>query len=610
MSERFRWADARERLRALTPAERRTLLVLSRLPLLWTEALNKIGQLGAEGTAYAVVGRLRAAGLVASLQASFRPGRSPALLHLTDQGLAVATLDRGADPVQIARRNGLRASDMLAELPGLPQLVACYEMLAALCESRPGHITALAWERPWRRRYHRPTAKAPLSVALPAGVELWWEDRREAYLLLPDLGASPLRAYRRAIARLMELGAFQGGSLPTMVIAADASRATAWRWLLQEVGRSRRALPVKACVATWGSLEEELALLLSHPAKDNADARRYPGLGHSLPYEPRRPTSPIPRPIGTMLGASPVEGRAAVRVSPVALGLSPEDRRLLDLVGRHPFLSAAGLAGVLGWMPGWALRRRNRLIVLGLVRLLGRSEVGETTAALRLAELTAEGLAIVAAQQGLSLPAAIRHNGLAGGGPQCPSGARRSLLQNLAHTLGVNALFVGLYRLARLLASSGEHDAVVEWRSAAACARRHVRPDGYGIYRRQGQLCGFFLEYDRGTMADRDLLKKFAAYHDYLASGAYEADYVGFPTILVVAKDSRGEKRIARVASAAATGRAPLPVLLTCEWRIIDPRSPLGLLGAIWRAPDGAYDHRRAWPLGLAKTERMAGKWL
>ena len=596
MSERWRWRDAHDRLQALTPGERRALLLLSRLPLLWADALGRIGGLGSAGTAHEIVGRLRAAGLVGSLQASFRSGRSPALLYLTDLGLAVVALVRGMDPVPLARHSGLRGSDLLAQLPGLPQLVACYEVLAGLCASRAGDITALAWERPWRRQYYRRTAKAPLAVALPAGVELWREGRKGSYLLLPDLATFPVRAYRAALTRLVELRACQGGILPTVVIAtADAGRASAWRWLLGEVRRARGAAPLAVCLATWDDLAARLAAL--PVGEEEAGVTNHPRpSGQTLRRGVLRPHGSLPRPVGSPFGAAAAAGRPGDRLGRLALELAPVERGLLDLVGRHPFLMLDDLAAILGWRRGWALRRRHRLLAHGLLRLLGPREAGDAVAALGLAELTPEGLAIVAAQQGLSLPAAVRYNGLAGGGPDHPVGARRSLARNLAHTRGVNNLFAGLYHTARALARVAGGDAVVEWQSAAACARRHVRPDGYGIYRRRGEMYGFFLEYDRGTMSAADLREKFAAYHEYLASRRYEEDYVGFPTVLVVGRDNATEERVARVVRAVAVGRLSLPVLLTCEWRLADPRNPHGLLGPIWREPGGSAQERRAWP--------------
>ena len=48
------------------------------------------------------------------------------------------------------------------------------------------------------------------------------------------------------------------------------------------------------------------------------------------------------------------------------------------------------------------------------------------------------------------------------------------------HTLGENAFFVDLAAEAARVTSHGGDEALVEWRSAAACARGRFRPDGYG----------------------------------------------------------------------------------------------------------------------------------
>jgi hypothetical protein len=142
---------------------------------------------------------------------------------------------------------------------------------------------------------------------------------------------------------------------------------------------------------------------------------------------------------------------------------------------------------------------------------------------------------------------------------------------------------------------------MMEWQNAAACSRRHLRPDGYGVYRRGTHYDGFFLEYDRGTMNARDYFRKFGAYYRYGVTRRFEQDYNSYPTILVVTADNVGEERIARVARAVAVGHTGnLPLLLTCYWRIDRADNPHGLLGSIWRAPSAGWDERCCWP-----TERI-----
>ena len=116
----------------------------------------------------------------------------------------------------------------------------------------------------------------------------------------------------------------------------------------------------------------------------------------------------------------------------------------------------------------------ERLIDLGLARLLDGDEVSGAPQEQGLVELTGSGLALVAAQQGLSLGVAVRLNGLAGAGSDRPAGARRQLLRHLRHTLGADAVFVSLHRIPdRGAGMSGE---LVEWRNAVACSVGHVRP--------------------------------------------------------------------------------------------------------------------------------------
>jgi len=169
-------------------------------------------------------------------------------------------------------------------------------------------------------------------------------------------------------------------------------------------------------------------------------------------------------------------------------------------------------------------------------------------------------------------------------------------VRTLAHTRGTDEIVVGLYRHARERSAAGYDEAVVEWHNAAACSRRHLRPDGYGVYRHGNRYDGFFLEYDRGTMNARDYFKKFGAYFRYGATGRFERDYNSYPTILVVTANNASEERIAHVARAAAVGQSGrLPLLLTCLWRVNDPSNCHGLLGCIWRELDAHFDDRGHW---------------
>ncbi len=194
MGERLQRRDAWAALDHCTAADRRILHLLVRLPFLWAEAIAALHGLAGAASVYRSLGRLEAAGLTVGLRLPLRPGASPRLYYPTDAGLAAMSLDRGA--AQPAPQRCARSADLLAAAPGLPQLVASYELLTVLAGSRCGRPSVIAWERPWRRRYQPPTAKQPVSVQLPAGAVLSWGDTPTAYLLLPDLGGAPVRAYR------------------------------------------------------------------------------------------------------------------------------------------------------------------------------------------------------------------------------------------------------------------------------------------------------------------------------------------------------------------------------------------------------------------------------
>jgi hypothetical protein len=596
MTRRLSRHAAADTLAPLGAAERCTLRLLARLPLLWVEALRKLSGHRGPATVYRELGRLRAMGLVGEVKASLQPGRWSALWYLSDLGLATIALEEQLGDTHPAPRNRRNRADLLALLPGLPHLVALYQLLTALAACGPGTPELLAWERPWRRRYLPVTAKTPATVELPAYAALSWDGQAAEYVLLPDLATFPLRAHRRTVSRLLAFRKALGRELPPLLIATRGHRrAAAWERMLREVCQARAEAPLLVHVACCDGLGTRSHELIA--------------LAHVSPLHAAGPAErPSARPLtettlgGTsvrVVGAKPwprLEPRTAgERLGLITLQMETGDREVLEIIGRHLFLPLDSLATVLGETSRRMMARLARLVTLGLVRRIGPEEVGKH-ATLQLSELTADGLALVAAQNGLSLPVAVRVNGLAGGGPGRPVGARRQLLRNLEHTLGADALFVSLSHGGHPESTLGRDDGLVEWRNAAACSRGRVRPDGYGIYRYQGELYGFFLEYDRGTMSGRDYRQKFTAYRDYLSSLRYEHDFDGFPTILVVTTNTAAEARIAR--AARDTGVEPVPrlsLLLTCAWRLEDARNPHGMLGPVWREPDADSGARRVW---------------
>lgn len=602
----WRWRDAERMAQWLVArqTESEILTLVARLPFLNAETIGPLIGLKAGGHLYRCLVRLGTRHLIDTIRPVLQPGRNPDLFYLTDLGLTTLAVLRQVDPIELATHNRLRRCDLLERVTWLPLLVACYELLALLAPSQSEAPRLRTWECPWRRRFQPATRKAPVSITVPAGVTLAGSDDVRAYLLLPDLGNCSVRAFRATLDRLVVLRGQQRARFSTLVVATlDRSRAAIWHDVLEEVREARHEAPIAARVATWPELR----------AEGESSRTRRTWLRFAAAQEPAGPQPSgrsahrtVPRLVGTLMTGvrSPNGIRSAL--GQVALDLTPRDRALLDLLARHPFLSTDDLATALGCDAASVQRRQDRLGAAGILRVLTAEETGYEAA--EMVELTRSGLVLVAHWQGLSLGTAVRWNGLAGGGPQRPIGTRGKLLQDLAHTRGADALFLGLLRTARELACAGRDDALIEWRNASACSRGYLRPDGYGLYRHGGQLYGFFLEYDRGTMSLRGYLKKFATYYDYWASGRSARDYAGFPTILVVTTTYAAEVRIAAAARLAAVARArTLPVLLTSAARI--QSDPLGLLGPIWCAPLAPADDRRGWLLdhdpGRAASVRL-----
>ena len=651
----WRWRDARAAAGGLRrrPADRRALLLLARLPLLPDRGDGAAGGAarrgqrlpGAAAPARGRAGRRRAGAPRA------RPRPAPVLPDRPRRGRGGPRPGRRRGPprpaVRAAPGRPPPAPGGAAAAPGDLRPAGGGGGLAPR-PARPAGLGA-----PLAAALPAAGGEAPV-VGHPAGLRRGRVGRGRAAecLLVPDLATFPLRAYRPALARLVALRAL-GGALPALVVATtDPGRARAWEQLVDEVraapgprrpwspasspGTRCRAGPVgePGRAVSRGRWTASRARRTRCPA---AGRRRWCGASASPGRRPPASTGrcrawsaasrwaarpPVGRSAPEALVGAERSGGSGAAVDPVALRLATSDRALLDLVGRHPFLRSEQLAVLLGCPPGPpgagapgcappACSGRWSWMVAsgsdgarGAGAACGRAGGGEPSDRCERRdrwELTAPGLALVAAQEGLSLAAAVRVNGLAGGGPERPVGARRTLLRRLAHTVGADGVFVRLAAAARRQAAAGADDALLEWRNAAACAWRHVRPDGYGLYRHAGRLYGLFLEYDRGTMTARDHRRKFAAYHHYLASGRFEREYRGFP-------DRPGGHGRARAGGADRRGRAVGGGRLgRAAARAADDDGRLaaardGLLGPIWRAPDPGP--RRRWPAPAGRRRR------
>jgi hypothetical protein len=436
----------------------------------------------------------------------------------------------------------------------VPLLVACYRLLARVATDldRPVHVSA--WEHPWIRTIRLTERGGRRRVRLPAAAVLQSrqtdDDRPLRLLLLPDVGTAPLASYRSTFQALIEL---------------------------------RRTVPIKE--------EDEPVLIVGIATPPRSSSGRVEAWQSLLQGVARRADDRTLRARVLALDGSLTNRREKDRCPPGQVA------EVFALIARHPLLTRQQLASLLHTSILRISRLAAGLIERGWLRPVTSDNlpqgIGAYTRAqvprLGLVELTAAGRQEAARR--LLVPAGLarrRH------GVIVSDASRRRVLRHLQHTLGANAFFVHLAAAATQVTSLGGDEALVEWRSAAACACGRFRPDGYGCYRRGGWRFGFFLEYDRGTERSSHYAAKLATYYRYRDSGAYRRDYEGFPTLLVVTTSDAAESRFTHQAYLAQQhyGGMPLVIFLTTISRIEACKD--GILGAIWRSASAPWTDKPA----------------
>jgi hypothetical protein len=569
--------------------------ILAMCPLLPVDAFRCIAGFKSIGGAYRRLEKLRRAGLAEMEQADLGyllAERPLGLWSLTEQGRRLCDEVSCADP---------RAADLrdpgtrLRGEPNLTTRVAAYRMLAFLiaeCNADGRKVELRTWEQPWVRTVCGPEQRKPLRVQLLAGAvlaggELGGEcaapaGGRVCIVLVPDLGAAPVTRHREMLRRLVAYRELSGDADFQLLVATtdtdgDDGRSRVWMSLIGRLARTDSAPVFSSRVVSWGTVESMLS-----GSKRGVHGRD----GRAYHYS------------GGVLG--PFQGRR---------GPGRTREQLLHLVGRHPFLTVAQLADLLSMSASRIRRLESELVCSGWLKRVEMEELPPVAVDwnqrvfidLGLMEITLAGQRRIAATLGLDPRTATRYHGLIGAG-RSHAGRRRRLLRALAHTLGVNAVFVAFATAASAVRRAGGTDDLAEWRGAAACERKYCKPDGYGCYVRNGVAYGFFLEYDRGTESTRTYLAKFRAYYSYRDSRQANRDYSGFPTLLFVTTHPYAEERIADAAHRAwfLRGTEPLVVLITTTSRITSDRQTI--LGPIWRRPGqtgaAAGDGRQYWLTG------------
>ena len=244
--------------------------------------------------------------------------------------------------------------------------------------------------------------------------------------------------------------------------------------------------------------------------------------------------------------------------------LKPAEKRVLDLLHDWPWLTPVHLEQFLGVNPSRVSQVLARLKSLGLatpVKAEGR----------RCLVLSDTGLAYLARRDRSAVGAARQRWSAAPKDPDAPldwrnvHGSRsRQLLRNLDHTQAVHWFLAVLANQSRSLGCE-----LARFDPARRAARffRHddrlhsVRPDAFGVVKRDGETRPFFLEWERRAVRPTTMAARIAPYLRYYATRHPLDDHGAIPAVLVVFDDDLAASHFLRVAAdemRRAGVRAPL----------------------------------------------------
>ncbi len=257
------------------------------------------------------------------------------------------------------------------------------------------------------------------------------------------------------------------------------------------------------------------------------------------------PSEPLPRRALLPLRFRPGDPRLA------SSSLGRSEKRTLDALFDWPWITAPDLAGLLGVASAHAAR-----LVLGLERrdlachvpVAGQDRLAPTD----------RGISLLARRDRSSVGAALKRWSAAPVDPDAPfewrnvSGSRsRQLLRNLEHTEAVHGFMAELAVQARRLGWEAvqldpPHRASRYFRYRE---RLHsVRPDAFGLLRREGRTWPFFLEWERRAVRPATMRRRLAPYLHYYATERPLEDHGARPAVLVVFDGEIPQAHFLRVA--------------------------------------------------------------
>ena len=330
-------------------------------------------------------------------------------------------------------------------------------------------------------------------------------------------------------------------------------------------------------------------------------SRNSPG-GRPRTQSPERKRASLPRP-ERMAKAAP------------AFGVSPAEKRTLDLITDHPMIPREHLALWLGVSAGRVSQMMQSLVnTWGLVERRGkRGDVRYT--------LSDEGIRYVTHRDRAELPTT---RGIWSMAPTTDKQGRRrhvghrieTWVRQTKHADGITWFLSKLGAEARV-----DPDSELEWSVPTARSDRAynwgdsaIAPDAVGHMVADGLQIPFYFEYELRARHPRGVIARLDPYEDYYWSNEPRNDQPPYPVTLFVVDTEEVEDTYVR--TAARMSRMSLPIFVSCtsvlshtgilgrSWRPLwepeAPRLPLsGLRAYQW---DSLYHRMRQSPVGRADS--------
>ena len=261
-----------------------------------------------------------------------------------------------------------------------------------------------------------------------------------------------------------------------------------------------------------------------------------------------------------------------------AFGISPSEKRTLDLITDHPMIPRDHFATWLGVSDGRVSQMMRSLVkTWGMVERHGKREEVRYT-------LSAEGIRYVTHRDRAELPTTrgIWSTALT----TDKEGRRRHVghrieawARQTKHADGITWFLSKLEAEAR-----ADPDSELQWSVPTARSDRAynwgqstIAPDAVGHLLTGGLHVPFYLEHELRARHPRGVIARLDPYESYYWSNEHKDDQPPFPTTLFVVDTEEVEDTYVR--TAARMNRMSLPILVSC----IPVLSTTGILGKSWR---------------------------